>query len=283
MKIELRKIEEKVFKVLMIAAALTILGSLLLIVATVVVKGIGAMRWSMITQTPQGGFYLGKEGGVLNAIVGSLYIAAGGTALALLLALPGVMYMNVYAKRNSRWVEVMRFSLDVLWGVPSIVYGAFGFTVMLWLGMKASLLGGIITVGLLIFPIMSRAMDEVMRLTPGPLLEASYALGATRWEAARVAVRQSFAGLITGMLIAMGRGIGDAASVLFTAGFSDAIPNSLTRPAATLPLAIFFQLGTPSAQVQERAYASALLLTGIILLISVVCRSLSKRMTRHVV
>jgi phosphate transport system permease protein len=89
------------------------------------------------------------------------------------------------------------------------------------------------------------------------------------------------AGILTAVLIAFGRGIGDAASVMFTAGFSDQIPHSLTRPAATLPLAIFFQLGTPFPQVQERAYASALILTLIILATSIVSRALSRKFTRH--
>jgi len=96
-------------------------------------------------------------------------------------------------------------------------------------------------------------------------------------------VRQALPGILTAVLIAFGRGIGDAASVIFTAGFSDYIPYSLLRPAATLPLAIFFQLGTPFPEVQERAYASALILTIIILIISIVSRLLVGRVTRHVI
>jgi phosphate transport system permease protein len=131
---------------------------------------------------------------------------------------------------------------------------------------------------------MSRAMDEVVRMMPTELLEASYALGATRLETAlKVVVRQALPGILTAVLIAFGRGIGDAASVMFTAGFSDSIPYSLFRPAATLPLAIFFQLGTPFPEVQDRAYASAFILTVIILIISVVSRILTRRFTRHIV
>jgi phosphate transport system permease protein len=278
-----RQIEEKLFQMLMVCSTLLIVGVLVFIIVVVVVKGIGAMSIAMITQTPKGGYYLGKEGGILNAIVGSLYLAGGATFIAAVISVPVVLYLNVYARKGSRLVSFTRFSLDVLWGVPSIVYGAFGFTIMLFFGLRASLLGGIAAVSLLILPIMSRAMDEVVRMVPAELLEASYSVGATRLETAfKVVVRQALPGILTAVLIAFGRGIGDAASVIFTAGFSDAVPTSLLRPAATLPLAIFFQLGTPFPEVQQRAYASALILTVMILAISVLSRVLSRRFTRNI-
>lgn len=279
-----RKVEENIFKGLMIAATLTILAGLILILAVVVAKGLGALNLAMLTQTPKGGYYLGKEGGILNAILGSLYLGIGATFLALLISLPVALYLNVYARKGSRLATLTRFSLDVLWGVPSIVYGAFGFTVMLFFGLRASLLGGIISVALFILPIMSRAMDEIIRMVPEELLEASYALGATKLETAfKVVARQALPGILTAVIIAFGRGIGDAASVIFTAGFTDSLPYSLFRPAATLPLAIFFQLGTPFPEVQKRAYACALILMAIILLISIICRLLTRKFTRHIV
>jgi phosphate transport system permease protein len=279
-----RMIEESLFKGLMVISTLIILSTLVLILATVIIKGLPAMNLAMITQTPKGGYYLGKEGGILNAIVGSVYLAGGATFLAVLIGLPVVLYLNVYAKKGARIAVFTRFSFDVLWGVPSIVYGAFGFTIMLFFGLGASLLGGIIAVALLILPIMSRAMDEVIKMVPRELFDASFALGATRLETAlKVVTRQALPGILTAVLIAFGRGIGDAASVLFTAGFSDFVPYSLFRPAATLPLAIFFQLGTPFPEVQNRAYASAFILTVIILIISIASRVLTRRFTRHIV
>lgn len=279
-----RRIEENIFKGLMITSTLIILSGLVLILATIVLKGLPAMNLVMITQTPKGGYYLGKEGGILNAIVGSLYLAGGATFLTILISLPVVLYLNVYTKKNSHLVAFTRFSFDILWGVPSIVYGAFGFTIMLFFGLRASLLGGIIAVSLLILPIMSRSMDEVIRMVPEELLEASYALGATRFETAmKIITRQALPGILTAVLIAFGRAIGDAASVIFTAGFTDSIPYSLFHPTATLPLAIFFQLGTPFPEVQERAYASALILTVIILIISIVSRILTRKFTKYIV
>jgi phosphate transport system permease protein len=281
---ERRNIEEKIFKGLMLLSTILILSSLVLILVTILVKGLPYLTLDMVTKIPEGGYYLGKGGGILNAIVGSLYLAGGATFLAILFSLPVAIYLNIYSRSDSRFVSICRFAFDVMNGVPSIVYGAFGFTIMIFFGMRASLLGGIIAIALLILPMMIRSMDEVIRLVPRELLDASYALGANRWETAlKVAVRQSLPGILTAILIAFGRGIGDAAAVIFTTGFTDAIPNSLLRPAATLPLAIFFQLGVPIPEVQGRAYASALILTILILIISVAARLLSKRLTRHVV
>jgi phosphate transport system permease protein len=277
------RLEEMVMKALMLASAAIVLGSLLLILGTVVWRGLPSLNLDMITQTPKGGYYLGKEGGILNAIVGSLYLAIGGTALAMIASLPIAIYLQFYATRSSH-AEVTRLALDVLWGVPSIVYGAFGFIVMLWLGVRASLLGGIIALAFLELPIMARGMDEAIATVPRALKEASYALGATRIETAlKVIVRQTGPALLTAVLLAFGRGIGDAASVLFTAGYTDRLPTSLLDPAASLPLAVFFQLGTPFPAVQDRAYASALVLTIIVLALSLASRYFARRLTRHVV
>ncbi len=276
-------LEEAFFRVLMIGSLVVVLGSLVLILATVVWRGLPALNLAMVTQTPKGGYYLGNEGGILNAIVGSLYLAGGATALALVAGLPIAVYLQLYAG-HSWLVELARLALDVLWGVPSIVYGAFGFTITIWLGMRASLLGGIIVLALLELPIMVRGIDETMALVPQALKESSYSLGATRLETAlKVILRQVAPGVLTAVLLAFGRGIGDAASVLFTAGYTDRLPNSLLGPAASLPLAVFFQLGTPFPAVQERAFASALVLTIIILLLSLLSRRLSRRLIQNVI
>ncbi len=274
----IRIIEEKFFRVLMFLSTSTIVLVLLLIVISIMVKGIPALSWEMISQTPKGGFYFGKEGGVLNAIVGSLYLASGSTLMALLASMPVALFMNVHLVKRKRWVNTIRFLLDLLWGVPSIVYGAFGFSVMVFLGLRTSLLAGMITVTCFIIPIMVRAMDEILKTVPRGLLEATYSLGATRSETAyRVFVHQSIGGLVTAVLLAFGRAIGDAASVLFTTGYTDHIPTSLMHPTATLPLSIFFQLSSPVEEVRERAFASALILTIIILTISVLSRFLGRK------
>lgn len=278
-----RHIEEGIMKILMLFSFGLVLGGLGLVLLTVLVKGLPALNLAMITQVPQGGYYLGKEGGILNAIIGSLYLAAGGTLLALVFSLPMALYLQAFIRR-SPWAATVRLTLDVMWGIPSIVYGAFGFIILLALGMRASLLGGILVLALLELPIMTRAMDEVIRMMPVELEKASFALGSTRLETALIVVtRQMLPGIVTAILLAFGRGIGDAASVLFVAGYTDRIPTSLFRPVASLPLAVFFQLGTPFPEVQQRAYAAALLLTLIILATSLGARWLAGRLGKFTI
>jgi phosphate transport system permease protein len=277
----MRKLEEKIFKTLMRIATLVILGSLLLIFIAIIKRGLPAMSWDMLTKIPGGGFYIGKEGGLLNAIAGSVFLVIGSTILGLAISIPVVVYINVYLPRKSFLADLTRLSADVLFGIPSIVYGAFAFTLMVYFGLKTSLLAGIIAVALLITPILIRSMDEVARLVPKELKDAALSLGATRYEIIRVILKQISPGITTAILLSIGRAIGDAASVLFTAGYTDSIPTSLSQPAATLPLAIFFQLSSPIAEVQDRAYAAALILTAIVLVLSLLARFYSRKFSKN--
>jgi phosphate transport system permease protein len=268
----------------MISSTVVVVGSFALILVTIFIKGFSSLSIDMLIKTPQGGYYIGKGGGILNAILGSIVLGIGATLLAFLITMPIVLYLNSFRSRTSRFSTVVRFFMDVLWGIPSVVYGAFGFAIMAFFGMRASLLAAIITVALLIVPIMARSIDEVLKMIPSELKEASLAVGATTWETSvKVIFRQAMPGIVTAVLISFGRGIGDAAAVLFTASFTDSLPYSLFKPVATLPLAIFFQLGTPFPEVQGRGYASALVLTVLVLGVSILARSIGKRFTRHIV
>lgn len=277
----IRRVRDRLFTLIAISAIILIIGCLTTILGTIIKQGIGALNWQILTQEPKGSFYLGGEGGIANAIVGSLYIGFGATILALLVGLPCVLYLRCWA-HGSRLATAVRVLLDVLWGIPSIVFGAFGFTLMIWLGLKASLLAGIITVALFELPIIIRSIDEVVRMIPHELDETAYALGSTRFETARkVILKQALPGIVLGTLLAFGRGIGDAASVLFTAGYTDHIPTSLMDPTATLPLAIFFQLGTPFEEVHKRAYAAALVLVLMVLAVSITSRFISAKLNKY--
>ena len=279
-----KRIEEKFFIFLAGFATYSLMALLGLIIIIIFVKGVGSLSFNMLFTLPKGGYYYGGEGGVLNAIAGSVYIAFGATLIAIILGLPAALYINVHLYRYRRTQNTIRYLLDALWGIPSIVYGAFGFALMLFFGMQASLLAGTITVALLITPIMIRTFDEVLAATPAGLLEASLAMGSTRSETAfRIFFRQGMSGFVTAVLLSFGRGIGDAASVLFTAGYTDLIPRHLDEPAATLPLAIFFQLGSPIPEVRERAFAAALILTVIILVISLTARHLSGKYSKTII
>ena len=255
---------------------------LALILGIIIWRGLPGLSWELISTPPEGSFYLGGGGGVLNAILGSLYLALGGTLLASLLAVPVVLYIHTYAGK-SRLANYLRLTLDVMWGIHSIVYGAFGFSLMILIGLGASLLAGIVTLAFVVLPILARTFDEVLMLVPKELRESTLSLGTTRLEMLGMLLRQTLPGLMTALLLAFGRAIGDGASVLFTAGYTDRIPESLFQPVASLPVSIFFQLSAPFKEVQTRAYATALILTVIILGISLIAQLISRRLGRNVI
>jgi len=278
---KLKFIEEKVAKALMLFSTFLVFAFVANILYTILQRGLPALNWDMISKVPEGGYFNGGGGGVLNAIMGSLYIVLGSTILGLLVSIPVVFYLNVYLSKKSKLAYIARLAFDVMFGIPSIVYGAFAFTIMIYLGMRTSLGGGILVITLLIIPIFVRSMDEVAKQLPKDLLDATYALGATKLETIKVVLRQIAPGIATATLLSVGRAIGDAAGVMFTAGFTDSIPTSLNQPAATLPLSVFFQLSSPSADVQDRAYASALILTLIVLVISLAGRFITNHFSKN--
>jgi phosphate transport system permease protein len=267
----------------MVLSILALLAGMGAIFATVLLKGLPSLNWAMLIQPSNGGYYLGKNGGIANAILGSIALASGGTALAMLPGIPIALFLRT-GRGPSGWAKTVRLALDILCGIPSIVYGALGFALMTALGLRASLLAGILTLALLELPIFTRAFDEVVRIVPLELDQASLGLGATALETKLfVLLRQVLPGLASALQLAFGRAIGDAASVMFTAGYTDRNPTSLFQPVASLPLAVFFQLNTPYPEVQGRAYASALVLTALVLLVSLASRLLAGRLSRYTI
>lgn len=274
-------IEEYIFRALMITSVIIVAGFVFSVLWSILSKGLPVLTWEMLTTIPGAGFYVGGEGGFLNAIVGSVYIVTGATVTGLIISIPVVFYLNVYLRKDSKFGYVARLAFDVLFGIPSIVYGAFAFTLMILMGIRASLLGGIIVETLLIIPILIRSMDEVARTIPKDLLEAAFSLGATRIDTIGVMMRQIAPAIATATLLAIGRSMGDAAGVMFTAGFTDYIPESFSDKAATLPLSVFFQLSVPQVEVQNRAYAAAVVLTVIVLILSLSGRLIMRYFSKN--
>lgn len=277
----MKYIEEKIFRVLMYVSLIIVAGFVISVLWSIFSKGLPVLTWDMVTTIPSAGFYIGGEGGFLNAIVGSVYIVIGATIAGLIISIPIVFYLNVYLRTDSCFGYLARLAFDVLFGIPSIVYGAFAFTLMILMGIRASLLGGIIVETLLITPILIRSMDEVARTVPKDLLEAAFSLGATRIETIGIMIRQIAPAIATATLLSVGRAMGDAAGVMFTAGFTDYIPESLDDKAATLPLAVFFQLSVPQVEVQNRAYAAAVVLTLIVLVLSLSGRFIMRYFSKN--
>jgi phosphate transport system permease protein len=278
----LKFIEEKIFRILMIAATLMVFAFVISIIYTIIIRGWNALSLDLVSRMGTSGLYTSKGGGgFLSAIVGSLYIVGASTCLGLLISIPVVFYLNVYLKKRSKMAYIARIAYDVLFGIPSIVYGAFGLTIMVYLGLKGSLGSGIIVVTLLIIPIFIRSMDEIARQFPRDILDATYALGATRFETIGVVLRQISPGIATATLLSVGRAIGDAASVMLTAGYTDNIPSRLSQPVSTLPMLIFNLYNQPAKEAQDRGYAAALVLTLIVLALSLTGRFITNRFSKN--
>ena len=273
-------IEEKVVKALMWVSVSLVILLVASIICTIFVKGFGSLSWDMVTKVPGRNWNTTDDGGFINAIWGSIIVVAPATLIAMVVSIPVVFYMNLY-RRRSNWLSyVARLAYDVLYGIPSIVYGAFAFMIMVMVGMRASVLGGIIVSTLLIIPMFIRNGDEISKSVPDDMIDAAYSLGATKWETLKVVVRQVLPGMATATLLAVGKAIGDAAAVMFTAGFSDSMATSLSSPTATLPLAIFNWVTMPDP-FPGRAYAAALVLTVIVLILSLGGRWITNHFTKN--
>lgn len=273
-------IEEKVVKALMWVSVSLVILVVASIICTIFVKGFGSLSLDMVTKVPGRNWNTTDDGGFINAIWGSVIVVAPATLIAMVVSIPVVFYMNLY-KRRSNWLSyVARLAYDVLYGIPSIVYGAFAFMIMVMVGMRASVLGGIIVSTLLIIPMFIRNGDEISKSVPDDMIDAAYSLGATKWETLKVVVRQVLPGMATATLLAVGKAIGDAAAVMFTAGFSDSMATSLSSPTATLPLAIFNWVTMPDP-FPGRAYAAALVLTVIVLILSLGGRWITNHFTKN--
>ncbi|HEX8041933.1 MAG TPA: ABC transporter permease subunit, partial [Chryseosolibacter sp.] len=217
--------EEHIAKAILLAFTVLVVLMLFSILAGIFVKGLPAMSMDLLTQVPKGGYYFGKDGGILNAITGTVYLGAGASIIALIISVPTALFIHTYLFAHPPRRKRIRFWLDVLWGVPPIVYGAFGFNLMVLMGWHTSLLAAIVTVALLISPVMIRSMDESLQLVSNELFESAISLGFFEGEIGyKFLLRQTLSGVATAFLLALGKGIGDTAAVLFTAGYTDYIP-----------------------------------------------------------
>jgi phosphate transport system permease protein len=277
-----RTLEERLFKILMVGSVCIVIGSLVVIFGLVVINGASSLSIEMITQTPRPSVPGDPPGGgILNAIVGSLLLALPATGFASLIGIGIALFLqNDFL--HPRYSDIIRFMLDVLWGIPSIIYGIFCLMIMISIGMSSSILVGMIALTLLEIPIITRSMDEAIKMVPKGLKEGAYSLGSTKIETAfRVIRRQAFPGILAGILLGLGRGIGDAASILFTAGFSNRLPTSLFDSTATLPTMIYNLYSTPLGQ--SKAFAAAFILLMIVLIVSVLSRLLTRRFKKHII
>ncbi|ELY89116.1 binding-protein-dependent transport system inner membrane protein [Natrialba hulunbeirensis JCM 10989] len=276
-----RYTEQRLFGLLARASAALIVGVLALVVGVTLFRGGRVFLTDpAVAVTPPGSRYmLDGGGGFLHAVLGSLFIVVPATVIAMVLSLSTAIYLQSDYS-SERTSEVINMFLNVLWGTPPIVYGVFVLTVIIAVGAQTSLIFGVIAIAIFQYPIMTRYADEALKAAPDTVKEASYGVGATRFETARVTVRAALPGVIAGIIMGFARGIGDAATVLFTAGRSTQMPGGPFDPATTLPILIFEQAASFNAEVRSHAYAASFVLIVAVLALIVASKLLAGRYAR---
>jgi phosphate transport system permease protein len=233
--------------------AATAVGVLMTIVGYVVFKGVRVIDVGFLTGHPRS---MGREGGVFPFIISSVYITGISLLVAIPLGLSSAIYLTEYTKAT--WATgKIRFGIDCLAGIPSIVLGLFGFTFFVrFLNFGWSLLSGGLTVSLMILPFIIRSSEEAIKAVPYSYREVVFAAGGTRWQCVtKVVLPCALPGIFTGVILAIGKCVGETASVIFTAGTSLRVPTSAFDSGRTL--AVHFYLLVRETGASDMAYGSA--------------------------
>lgn len=249
------------------ALAIVLLGMLLY---SILVPGLSWLSWQLITEMPS---RIPEQAGMNSAIWGSIWIVLGSAILSfgLGLGLGTAIYLEEYAEKN-RWTAFIQTNISNLAGVPSIVYGLLGLVVFVnWMHMGRSVLAGAFTMALLILPIVVIASREAIRAVPLSLRQASYGLGATKWQTIRSHVLPvAFPGILTGVILGVSRAIGETAPLLVVGGASQVLfrPSSPTDPFMVMPLQIYNWTGRPQPEFEHLAAAAIIVLMIVLLIIN---------------
>ncbi len=243
------------------------------IVGMVLVRGIPALSVEFLTSAPE---KMGREGGILPMIVGTMLLALLAVPLSGILGVGAAIYLAEYTV-ESRLTRIVRLATESLAGVPSIIFGLFGFVLfVMTLGFGWSLLSGALTLAFMTLPTIIRTAEESIRSVPGIYREVSYALGAGKWQTIRRVVLPSAGpGILTGIMLALGRSVAETAAVIFTAGSSLKYPRTLFDPVRTM--AVHFYILAREGISMERAYGTAAMLIILILIVNSVALLLMQR------
>ena len=273
-----RRRTDSIGRGVLLMATLIALVPLFLVVYYLLQKGLGAISWDFFTTDPSGRF-LGDPGGIKSAIIGTILIVLLATVIAIPLGVGVALFLVEYGKKSA-FANVVRYFIDVMTGVPSIVFGLFIYIVLVLSGFGGSFAGwkGSIALALLMLPVVTRSSEVVLNLVPGSLREAALALGAPRWRVIfKVVLPTALPGILTGSLLAVARGAGETAPLLFTAFAVNATTWNLGEQLNSLPIQIFNDVRQPQANIVERAWGSALTLVLMILLLTLVARTVQRR------
>jgi phosphate transport system permease protein len=267
--ITLRKFKNGIMTLTMLAATVAVLVPLGLIFVHMVKSGIGAINLDFFIHIPKPTGEVG--GGMANGIVGSGIIIALASLIGLPIGIFGAMYLTDYS--GGRMASVIRFTADVLAGIPSIITGMVAYTLIVVPMKGFSSLAGAVALSLIMVPIVLRTTEEQLKMVPGTLREASLALGVPLWRTSlKVTLRSAMKGVVTGILLAIARVAGETAPLLFTSLGNQFWSNKLTEPMAALPLQIFNFAISPYEDWHRLAWAGALVLVGLMFSLSLTAR-----------
>ncbi|MCG6281515.1 phosphate ABC transporter permease PstA [Vibrio diabolicus] len=272
-----RQFKDNVFNALVwISAALTV-GFLFWIIWYILSNGLQHVDWNFITDNYT---RTGEEHGIFPMIVSTIYMVIASIVVAAPLGIMTAIYLTEYAKVGSRLVKIIRFCTESLAGIPSIIFGLFGMTFFVAiLGLGFSILSGALTLSILILPVIIRTTEEALMAVPQTYREGSYGLGASKiYTIWRLILPSAMPGILTSVILSIGRVIGESAPVFLTAGMVARIPDSLLDSGRTLTVHLY-KLTTELFTVEEwnQAYGTATVLIVVVLLINMVTKLIARR------
>jgi phosphate transport system permease protein len=275
-----RRRKDRLARGLIAAATAIALVPLALVVYYLLAKGLGSWSWSFFTTDPTGNTFFKNSsiGGIKSAILGTIEIVALASVIAIPIGIATAIWLVEYG-RQSWFAQLVRFFVDVLTGVPSIVFGLFIYIVLI-VGTGSTYAGykGSLALSLLMLPVVIRSAEVILQLIPGALRESALALGAPRWKVIfRIVLPTALPGMVTGVLLAIARAAGETAPLLFTAATTHNTDFNLTHFMNSLPVQIYNDVTSPTTSVVNRAWGAALTLVVMILLLNVIARLVSRR------
>jgi phosphate transport system permease protein len=262
---------------------LLVLAILATIIYFIFVRGIGVISWDFLTEMPRNGM---TEGGIFPAIVGTSILVVGAILFATPLGVFAAIYMTEYASKG-KIITTIRVGVNNLAGVPSVVFGLFGLGIFVkFLGFGVSALSGALTLSIVILPTIIRASEEALMAVPDEYRHASFAMGATNWQTIKnVVLPSAMPGILTGVILGIGRVAGETAPIIFTAAtfFTMKLPTSVFDEVMVLPYNIYalVKAGTFPAKQVPIAYGTALVLLALVLLINLVAIVLRLKFSRN--
>lgn len=270
-------LEEKIARGFLWASVLVTLGAMLAIVFHILEQGLVHVNWTFLTDEPR---FMGKEGGIFPTIVSTIYLILLSLAIATPIGIMAAIQLTEYTQKGPL-VKIIRFATETLAGIPSIIFGLFGFAfLVLFMGFSWSLLSGGLTLAFMVLPTIVRTSEEAIKSVPLSYREGSMALGATKWQTVwKIVLPSALPGIVTGVILSIGRVVGETAAVILTAGSSLNIPTSVMDPARSMSVHLYI-LAMEGISM-EKAYATAAVLIILIFIINTIANRIMRKMSSN--